>query len=49
LWSKAWNEMRAFVEKAGIPFYTTPQGGGVDGFNPERSDLDLLVEFEPIL
>ncbi len=29
LWSKAWNEMRAFVEKAGIPFYTTPQGRGV--------------------
>src|SRR3984893_16595347 len=29
LWSKAWEEMRAFVEKAGIPFYTTPQGRGV--------------------
>jgi thiamine pyrophosphate-dependent acetolactate synthase large subunit-like protein len=29
LWSKAWNEMRAFVDKAGIPFYTTPQGRGV--------------------
>ena len=29
LWSKAWNEMQAFVEKAGIPFYTTPQGRGV--------------------
>src|SRR5215469_18075331 len=29
LWSHAWDEMRAFVEKAGIPFYTTPQGRGV--------------------
>ncbi len=29
LWSQAWNEMKAFVEKAGIPFYTTPQGRGV--------------------
>ena len=29
LWSHAWDEMRAFVERAGIPFYTTPQGRGV--------------------
>src|SRR5579862_7238443 len=29
LWSHAWDEMRTFVEKAGIPFYTTPQGRGV--------------------
>ena len=29
IWSRAWNEMRAFVEAAGIPFYTTPQGRGV--------------------
>jgi thiamine pyrophosphate-dependent acetolactate synthase large subunit-like protein len=29
LWSHAWGEMRQFVEKAGIPFYTTPQGRGV--------------------
>jgi hypothetical protein len=29
LWSHAWDEMRAFVEMAGIPFYTTPQGRGV--------------------
>ncbi len=29
LWSQAWDAMRAFVEKAGIPFYTTPQGRGV--------------------
>src|SRR5205823_12237750 len=29
IWSQAWDEMRQFVEKAGIPFYTTPQGRGV--------------------
>ncbi|HTB45440.1 MAG TPA: thiamine pyrophosphate-binding protein [Acetobacteraceae bacterium] len=29
IWSRAWNEMRTFVEAAGIPFYTTPQGRGV--------------------
>lgn len=29
IWSKAWDEMQAFVEAAGIPFYTTPQGRGV--------------------
>jgi len=29
IWSKAWNEMRQFVDKSGIPFYTTPQGRGV--------------------
>lgn len=29
IWSKAWSEMQAFVEAAGIPFYTTPQGRGV--------------------
>jgi thiamine pyrophosphate-dependent acetolactate synthase large subunit-like protein len=29
IWSRAWDEMRAFVEAAGIPFYTTPQGRGV--------------------
>jgi thiamine pyrophosphate-dependent acetolactate synthase large subunit-like protein len=29
IWSRAWNEMQQFVEKAGIPFYTTPQGRGV--------------------
>jgi thiamine pyrophosphate-dependent acetolactate synthase large subunit-like protein len=29
LWSQAWDEMRTFVEMAGIPFYTTPQGRGV--------------------
>lgn len=29
IWSQAWAEMQAFVEAAGIPFYTTPQGRGV--------------------
>ena len=29
IWSRAWEEMRAFVDAAGIPFYTTPQGRGV--------------------
>ena len=29
IWSRAWDEMQAVVEKAGIPFYTTPQGRGV--------------------
>jgi thiamine pyrophosphate-dependent acetolactate synthase large subunit-like protein len=29
IWSRAWEEMQALVEKIGIPFYTTPQGRGV--------------------
>jgi len=29
IWSEAWQELQAFVEHAGIPFYTTPQGRGV--------------------
>jgi thiamine pyrophosphate-dependent acetolactate synthase large subunit-like protein len=29
IWSDAHQELRAFVEKTGIPFYTTPQGRGV--------------------
>jgi len=29
IWARAWEEMRAFVDAAGIPFYTTPQGRGV--------------------
>ena len=29
IWSQAWTELQEFVEKAGIPFYTTPQGRGV--------------------
>ncbi|MBV8704120.1 MAG: thiamine pyrophosphate-binding protein, partial [Acetobacteraceae bacterium] len=29
IWSRAWQEMQALVDKIGIPFYTTPQGRGV--------------------
>ena len=29
IWSQAWEELQAFVEQAGVPFYTTPQGRGV--------------------
>jgi thiamine pyrophosphate-dependent acetolactate synthase large subunit-like protein len=29
IWSRAWTEMQTFVDAAGIPFYTTPQGRGV--------------------
>ncbi len=29
IWSRAWQEMQALVDKVGIPFYTTPQGRGV--------------------
>ncbi len=29
IWSQAWDELAAFVEQSGIPFYTTPQGRGV--------------------
>ena len=29
IWSRAWEEMQAFVDATGIPFYTTPQGRGV--------------------
>ena len=29
IWSQAWDALAAVVEKAGIPFYTTPQGRGV--------------------
>ena len=53
LWSHAWDEMRQFVEKAGIPFYTTPQGRGVvhDGHplswltmrNDAFREADLIV------
>lgn len=28
LWSEAWDELRALVELAGIPFFATPQGRG---------------------
>jgi len=29
IWSQAWEEMHALVDRIGIPFYTTPQGRGV--------------------
>jgi thiamine pyrophosphate-dependent acetolactate synthase large subunit-like protein len=29
IWSRAWGETQELVERAGIPFYTTPQGRGV--------------------
>ncbi|MCZ6845215.1 MAG: thiamine pyrophosphate-binding protein, partial [Alphaproteobacteria bacterium] len=40
LWSQAWDELRQFVETAGIPFYTTPQGRGVI---PEDHPLCFLT------
>lgn len=40
IWSKAWPELQAFVEKAGIPFYTTPQGRGV---LPDDHPLSFLT------
>lgn len=27
-WSKGWDELKAFVDTTGLPFYTTPQGRG---------------------
>ena len=39
LWSQAWDELRALVERAGIPFYTTPQGRGV---LPDDHELSFL-------
>lgn len=53
IWSRAWDEMRAFVDAAGIPFFTTPQGRGVvpddhpHSFLSMRSgafrDADLII------
>ncbi|MEQ1773683.1 MAG: thiamine pyrophosphate-binding protein [Burkholderiales bacterium] len=40
IWSKAWPELQSFVEKAGIPFYTTPQGRGV---LPDDHPLSFLT------
>jgi thiamine pyrophosphate-dependent acetolactate synthase large subunit-like protein len=40
LWSDAAPELRAFVDKAGIPFYTTPQGRGVI---PEDHPLSFMT------
>lgn len=28
IWSRAWNELREFIDLSGIPFYPTPQGRG---------------------
>ncbi len=28
IWGRAWEELRAFVDRSGIPFYPTPQGRG---------------------
>lgn len=39
LWSDASDELRAFVDQTGIPFYTTPQGRGVV---PEDHDYCYL-------
>jgi thiamine pyrophosphate-dependent acetolactate synthase large subunit-like protein len=41
IWSRAWGEMREFVEKAGVPFYTTPQGRGVLPDDHEYSYLSM--------
>jgi len=40
IWSQAWTELQSFVEKAGIPFYTTPQGRGV---LPDDHPLSFLT------
>lgn len=39
VWSGAEEELRALVERSGIPFYTTPQSRGVI---PEDNDLSFL-------
>ena len=40
IWSQAWTDLQAFVEKAGVPFYTTPQGRGV---LPDDHPLSFLT------
>lgn len=40
IWSQAWTELQSFVEKTGIPFYTTPQGRGV---LPDDHPLSFLT------
>jgi thiamine pyrophosphate-dependent acetolactate synthase large subunit-like protein len=40
IWSQAWTELQSFVEKSGIPFYTTPQGRGV---LPDDHPLSFLT------
>ena len=41
IWSRAWTEMQEFVEAAGVPFYTTPQGRGVVPDDHEYSYLAM--------
>src|ERR1700681_2843493 len=41
IWSQAWPELQEFVEKTGIPFYTTPQGRGVVPDDHEYSYLTM--------
>src|ERR1700733_3934121 len=41
IWSKASPELQEFVEKTGIPFYTTPQGRGVVPDDHEFSYLTM--------
>ena len=41
IWSRAWHEMQQFVEAAGVPFYTTPQGRGVVPDDHEYSYLAM--------
>lgn len=41
IWSRAWAEMQALVEAAGIPFFTTPQGRGVVPDDHEYSYLAM--------
>jgi thiamine pyrophosphate-dependent acetolactate synthase large subunit-like protein len=40
IWSQAWTELQSFVEKSGVPFYTTPQGRGV---LPDDHPLSFLT------
>jgi thiamine pyrophosphate-dependent acetolactate synthase large subunit-like protein len=40
IWSQASDELRRFVELAGVPFFTTPQGRGVI---PDDHDLSFLA------
>src|SRR6476469_2360633 len=41
IWSQAWFELQEFVEKTGIPFYTTPQGRGAVPDDHEYSYLTM--------
>lgn len=40
IWSQAWTDLQTFLETAGIPFYTTPQGRGV---LPDDHPLSFLT------